>query len=51
MAGLLSPGEAGSKSGETVLMAEQNAAPGLDISDRAYVLQRGRVVLQGLAEG
>jgi branched-chain amino acid transport system ATP-binding protein len=37
------------ESGVTVLIAEQNAALGLNISDRAYVLQRGRVVLQGLA--
>jgi branched-chain amino acid transport system ATP-binding protein len=36
-------------SGVTVLIAEQNAALGLNISDRAYVLQRGRVVLEGLA--
>lgn len=37
------------KSGVTVLIAEQNAALGLNISDRAYVLQRGRVVLEGSA--
>ena len=36
-------------SGVTVLIAEQNSALGLNISDRAYVLQRGRVVLQGAA--
>lgn len=35
--------------GVTVLIAEQNAALGLNISDRAYVLQRGRVALQGYA--
>lgn len=35
--------------GVTVLIAEQNAALGLNISDRAYVLQRGQVVLQGSA--
>lgn len=34
-------------SGVTVLIAEQNAALGLNISDRVYVLQRGRVALQG----
>lgn len=33
----------------TVLIAEQNAALGLNISDRAYILQRGRMVLQGAA--
>lgn len=37
------------ESGMTVLIAEQNAALGLNIADRAYVLQRGRVVLQGSA--
>ncbi len=37
------------KSGVTVLIAEQNAALGLNISDRAYVMQRGRVLLEGLA--
>lgn len=33
--------------GITILMSEQNAAAGLRMSDRAYVLERGRVVLQG----
>jgi branched-chain amino acid transport system ATP-binding protein len=33
----------------TVLVAEQNAALGLNIADRAYILQRGRSVAQGLA--
>lgn len=37
------------ESGVTVLIAEQNSALGLNISDRAYVLQRGRVVLHGSA--
>ncbi len=33
----------------TVLVAEQNAAIGLDIADRGYVLQQGRAVLDGTA--
>lgn len=37
------------KSGVTVLVAEQNAALGLDIADRGYVLQQGRAVLDGTA--
>lgn len=37
------------ESGVTVLIAEQNSALGLNISDRGYVLQRGRLVLQGSA--
>jgi branched-chain amino acid transport system ATP-binding protein len=35
------------KSGMTVLMVEQNARASLTISDRGYVLETGRVVLQG----
>jgi branched-chain amino acid transport system ATP-binding protein len=34
-------------SGMTVLMVEQNARASLTISDRGYVLETGRVVLQG----
>lgn len=37
------------KSRVTVLVAEQNAALGLDIADRGYVLQQGRAVLHGTA--
>jgi branched-chain amino acid transport system ATP-binding protein len=35
------------KSGMTILMVEQNARASLRISDRGYVLETGRVVLQG----
>ncbi len=35
------------RSGMTVLMVEQNARASLTISDRGYVLETGRVVLQG----
>ncbi len=35
--------------GVTVVVAEQNAALGLDIAHRGYVLQAGRVVLAGTA--
>ena len=31
----------------TILLAEQNAKKALDIADRAYVLETGRVVLSG----
>lgn len=33
--------------GTTILVVEQNARAALDISDRAYVLETGKVVLQG----
>jgi branched-chain amino acid transport system ATP-binding protein len=35
------------QAGVTVLVAEQNAALGLNIAQRGYVLQSGRVVLEG----
>lgn len=35
------------RKGITVLLSEQNAAAGLRMADRAYVLERGRVILQG----
>lgn len=35
--------------GVTILVAEQNAALGLDIAPRGYVLQNGRVALEGTA--
>lgn len=35
--------------GTTILLVEQNARLALDIADRAYVLETGRVTLQGLA--
>ena len=38
------------KSGVTILMVEQNARASLRISDRGYVLETGRVVLQGRSE-
>lgn len=37
-------------SGVTILMVEQNARASLKISDRGYVLETGRVVLQGRSE-
>lgn len=36
--------------GMAVLLAEQNAAAALSIADRAYVLERGRLVLTGTGE-
>ena len=36
--------------GKTVLVVEQNAATSLSIADRGYVLQSGRIVLEGPAK-
>jgi len=38
------------KRGITVLLVEQNVFEALEISDRAYVLQSGRIVLEGRGE-
>ena len=35
--------------GMTILMVEQNAHKALQIAQRAYVLEAGKIVLQGLA--
>jgi branched-chain amino acid transport system ATP-binding protein len=37
--------------GVTVVMVEQNAAAALELSDRAYVLEQGRVTLSGTGQG
>ncbi len=37
------------RTGKTVLIVEQNARAALSIADRGYVLENGRVVLQGVA--
>jgi len=39
-----------SESGTTVLLVEQNAKKALSIADRAYVLETGKIVLEGKAE-
>lgn len=39
-----------SKSGTTVLLVEQNAKKALSIADRAYVLETGKIVLEGAAD-
>jgi len=39
-----------SQEGVTVLLVEQNVFEALEISDRAYVLQTGRIVLEGSGE-
>lgn len=39
-----------SESGTTVLLVEQNAKKALSIADRAYVLETGKIVLEGDAE-
>ena len=39
-----------SSSGTTVLLVEQNAKKALGIADRAYVLETGRIVLEGKAD-
>jgi branched-chain amino acid transport system ATP-binding protein len=36
--------------GTTVLLVEQNAAMALDVADRAYVLEQGRIALAGTRE-
>jgi branched-chain amino acid transport system ATP-binding protein len=36
--------------GTTVLLVEQNARSALQIANRGYVLETGRIVLQGTAE-
>ena len=35
--------------GITILLIEQNAAAALDVADRAYVLESGRIKMSGLA--
>jgi branched-chain amino acid transport system ATP-binding protein len=37
------------KQGTTILVIEQNARAALKIADRAYVIETGRVVLEGPA--
>ncbi|MFT4067820.1 ABC transporter ATP-binding protein [Paraburkholderia sp.] len=39
------------ESGVTILLVEQNATMALDIADRAYVLQTGKLVASGTAAG
>jgi branched-chain amino acid transport system ATP-binding protein len=41
--------EALHREGATILLVEQNARMALDVSDHAYVLERGRIVLAGPA--
>ncbi len=36
--------------GVTILLVEQNAKAALDVSDRAYILETGKIVLQGPAQ-
>ena len=36
--------------GNTVLLVEQNAKVALGIADRGYVLETGKIILQGAAE-
>jgi branched-chain amino acid transport system ATP-binding protein len=38
------------KAGTTILLVEQNARLSLDIADRAYVMESGRIILEGPAE-
>jgi branched-chain amino acid transport system ATP-binding protein len=39
-----------SKSGLTILVVEQNTVLALTVADRAYVLETGRIVLEGSAK-
>ena len=36
--------------GTTILLVEQNARLALDVADRAYVMESGRIILEGAAE-
>ncbi|MEJ2600745.1 MAG: ABC transporter ATP-binding protein [Anaerolineales bacterium] len=36
--------------GTTILLVEQNARLALDVADRAYVMESGRIILEGLTE-
>ncbi|MEM2022871.1 MAG: ATP-binding cassette domain-containing protein, partial [Archaeoglobaceae archaeon] len=36
--------------GITILLADQNARRVLEISDRAYIVENGRIVMQGVSE-
>ena len=38
------------ETGTTILLVEQNAKKSLSISDRAYVLENGRIVLSGTGD-
>jgi branched-chain amino acid transport system ATP-binding protein len=38
------------KKGKTILLVEQNATMALKISNRAYVLENGRIIAEGLSE-
>ena len=38
------------ETGVTILLVEQNARKALEIADRAYVMETGRVILEGRAE-
>ncbi len=38
------------KTGTTVLLVEQNAKKALEIADRAYVLETGKILLSGDAK-
>lgn len=38
------------KSGITILLVEQNAKMALSISDRAYVLETGKIAMEGTAK-
>ena len=44
-----SPSSPASKPSTTILLVEQNASAALDVADRAYVLETGRIVLSGPA--
>jgi branched-chain amino acid transport system ATP-binding protein len=37
--------------GRTILLVEQNIHQALDVADRAYVLETGRITLEGPADG
>jgi len=38
------------RQGRTILLVEQNVHQALDVADRAYVLETGRIALDGTAD-
>ena len=39
------------KEGTTILLVEQNVRASLEIADRAYVIENGNIIMEGLGKG